>query len=63
MKLGFFPYNTVTSGKERNVWLMSAHSITCVYSFLYKGHSYVIEKIFISVQSPQESKNHDDFLK
>lgn len=47
MKLGFFPYNTVTSGKERNVWLMSAHVIICVYSFLYKGHSYVIEQIFV----------------
>lgn len=63
MKLGFFPYNTVASGKEKDVWLMLAHVIICVYSFLYEGHGYIIEKIFDQSSPPQERRNHDDHLK
>lgn len=39
MKVGLFHYSTAVSGKERNVWLMSAHAIICVRSFPCKGHS------------------------
>lgn len=56
MKLGFFPYNTVASGKEKDVWLMLAQVIICVSLSYMKGMVILLRRYLISPVLPRKAE-------